>query len=242
LKILPIKQDFLFNFNQNIILMKSIINPETLNFLSTLEINNNRDWFNENKNLYLKAKENVENVVNEIISGISEFDKSVERLEAKNCIFRIYKDTRFSKDKTPYKTNIGASLVEKGPKTLNSAGYYVHIEPGKSFLAGGVYMTETKNLKAIREKISSESEDFLKIINKKSFKDDLELRGDRLVKVPQSFGKEDPMGDYLKFKQFTVFHALSDEDVLDENFVKNTIKIFKEIYPFNEFLNEAIEK
>jgi len=221
--------------------MKNLINPETLNFLSTLEINNNREWFNENKQLYLQAKENVENVVNEIISGVSEFDKSVERLEAKNCIFRIYKDTRFSKDKTPYKTNIGASLVEKGPKTLNHAGYYVHLEPGKSFLAGGVYMTEPKNLKAIREKISSEGKDFLKILNKKSFKDHLELRGDRLIKVPQGFDKENPMGDYLKFKQFTVFHPLSDAAVLDENFVKNTVKVFKEIYPFNQFLNDAIQ-
>lgn len=222
--------------------MKNLIKPETLNFLSTLEINNNRDWFIENKQLYLNAKENVENVVNEIISGVSEFDKSVERLEAKNCIFRIYKDTRFSKDKTPYKTNIGASLVEKGPKTLNHAGYYIHLEPNKSFLAGGVYMTEPKNLKSIREKISSEGDEFLNILNKKSFKDQLELRGDKLVKVPQGFDKENPMGDYLKFKQFTVFHPLSDEDVLDGNFVKNTVKVFKEIYPFNQFLNDGIGK
>jgi len=218
----------------------SNIEKDTLNFLSELERNNNRDWFNDYKHLYLKAKDNMETVVDQIISGVSDFDKSVERLEAKNCIFRIYKDTRFSKDKTPYKTNIGASLVEKGPKTLNHAGYYIHIEPGKSFLAGGVYMTEPKNLKAIREKISAEGEDFLKIINKKSFRDNLELRGDKLVKVPQGFDKDNPMGDYLKFKQFTVFHSLSDEDVVNENFINRTVKIFKEIYPFNLFLNQAI--
>lgn len=220
--------------------MKNLINHETLDFLSNLEINNNREWFNENKQHYLNAKENVENVVNDIISGVSVFDNSVERLEAKNCIFRIYKDTRFSKDKTPYKTNIGASLVEKGPKTLNHAGYYIHLEPGKSFLAGGVYMTESKNLKAIRERISSESDAFLKILDKKTFKNHLDLRGDRVVKVPQGFEKEDPMGEYLKFKQFTVFHQLSDDAVLENNFVINTIKIFKEIYPFNQFLNAAI--
>ena len=222
--------------------MRATVNKETLNFLSTLEINNNREWFNENKQLYLDAKANVENVVNEIISEVAEFDKSVERLEAKNCIFRIYKDTRFSKDKTPYKNNLGASLVEKGPKTLNHAGYYIHLEPGKSFLAGGVYMTEPKNLRAIRTAISSESEKFLKILNKKSFKDILELQGTKLVKVPQGFDKEDPMGDYLKFKQFTVFHPLSDADVLDQDFVMNTVKVLKEIYPFNRFLNEAIGK
>lgn len=220
--------------------MSTAINQETLNFLSTLEINNNTEWFNENKPLYLEAKANFENVVNEIIAEVAEFDSSVERLEAKNCIFRIYKDTRFSKDKTPYKTNIGASLVEKGPKTLNHAGYYIHLENGKSFLAGGVYMTEPKNLKAIREAISSDGETFLKILNKKSFKDVLELQGTKLVKVPQGFDKENPMGDYLKFKQFTVFHPLSDADVLDKNFVKNTVKVLKEIYPFNRFLNEAI--
>ena len=220
--------------------MSTAINKETLNFLSTLDINNNREWFNENKPLYLEAKANFENVVNEIISEVAEFDSSVERLEAKNCIFRIYKDTRFSKDKTPYKTNIGASLVEKGPKTLNQAGYYIHLEPSKSFLAGGVYMTEQKNLKAIREAISSDGETFLKILNKKSFKDVLELQGTKLVKVPQGFDKENPMGDYLKFKQFTVFHPLSDAEVLDKNFVKNTVTVLKEMYPFNQFLNDAI--
>ena len=222
--------------------MRATVNKETLNFLSTLEINNNREWFNKSKQMYLDAKANVENVVNKIISEVAEFDQSVERLEAKNCIFRIYKDTRFSKDKTPYKNNLGASLVEKGPKTLNHAGYYIHLEPGKSFLAGGVYMTEPKNLKAIRTAISSESEKFLKILNKKSFKDILELQGTKLVKVPQGFDKEDPMGDYLKFKQFTVFHPLSDADVLDQDFVMNTVKVLKEIYPFNRFLNEAIGK
>ncbi|MNK25756.1 hypothetical protein D3C87_440830 [compost metagenome] len=222
--------------------MSTAINPETLHFLSALEINNNREWFNENKPFYLEAKANFENVVNEIIAEVAEFDESVERLEAKNCIFRIYKDTRFSKDKTPYKTNIGASLVEKGSKTLNHAGYYIHLENGKSFLAGGVYMTEPKNLKAIREAISSDGETFLKILNKKSFKDVLELQGTKLVKVPQGFDKENPMGDYLKFKQFTVFHPLSDKEVLDKNFVKNTVKVLKEIYPFNRFLNEAIGK
>lgn len=222
--------------------MSTAINPATFKFLSSLEINNNREWFNENKPLYLEAKANFENVVNEIIVDVADFDESVERLDAKNCIFRIYKDTRFSKDKTPYKTNIGASLVEKGPKTLNHAGYYIHLENGKSFLAGGVYMTEPKNLKAIREAISSDGETFLKILNKKSFKDILELQGTKLVKVPQGFDKENPMGDYLKFKQFTVFHPLSDKEVLDKNFVKNTVKVLMEIYPFNRFLNEAIGK
>lgn len=220
--------------------MENQIKTTTLNFLSKLEINNNRDWFNENKNLYVEAQQNFITVVDDIIHGISAFDDSVEKLEAKSCVFRIYKDTRFSKDKTPYKTNMGASLAEKGTKTLSHAGYYIHLQPGESFLAGGVYMTETVNLKLIRQKISDESEEFLNILNRKNFKKNLELRGDRLVKVPQGFDKEDPMADYLKYKQFTVFHQLTDEEVLDKKFVEKAVKIFKEIYPFNQFLNEAL--
>lgn len=220
--------------------MENQIKTTTLNFLSKLEINNNRDWFNENKNLYVEAQKNFITVVDDIIQGISNFDSSVQKLEAKNCVFRIYKDTRFSKDKTPYKTNMGASLAEKGTKTLSHAGYYIHLQPGQSFLAGGVYMTETANLKLIRQKISDESEEFLNILNNKNFKKNLELRGDRLVKVPQGFDKEDPMADYLKYKQFTVFHQLTDDDVLDKKFVEKAVKIFKEIYPFNQFLNEAL--
>lgn len=220
--------------------MENQIKISTLNFLSKLEINNNRDWFNENKNLYVDAQQNFITVVDDIIQGISNFDGSVEKLEAKSCVFRIYKDTRFSKDKTPYKTNMGASLAEKGTKTLSHAGYYIHLQPGQSFLAGGVYMTETANLKLIRQKISSESEEFLNILNNKSFKNNLELRGDRLVKIPQGFDKEDPMADYLKYKQFTVFHQLTDEDVLDKKFAEKAVNIFKEIYPFNQFLNEAL--
>lgn len=220
--------------------MENHIKTSTLNFLSKLEINNNRDWFNENKNLYVDAQQNFITVVDDIIQGISSFDISVEKLEAKSCVFRIYKDTRFSKDKTPYKTNLGASLAEKGTKTLSHAGYYIHLQPGQSFLVGGVYMTETANLKLIRQKISSESEEFLNILNNKSFKNNLELRGDRLVKIPQGFDKEDPMADYLKYKQFTVFHQLTDEDVLDKKFAEKAVNIFKEIYPFNQFLNEAL--
>lgn len=216
------------------------INPKTLDFLENLAENNNREWFNENKSLYLQAKLDFENIVDVIISQASEFDASIKKLEAKNCGFRIYRDTRFSKDKTPYKINMGASLAAKGTKTLSNAGYYIHMEPQKSFVAGGVYITENKNLKAIREKISSESKRFLDIINKKSFAGNLELQGEKLAKVPQGFSKENPMSEYLKYKQFTVIHPISDQELLSDNFITKVVNVFKEIYPFNCFLNEAI--
>lgn len=216
------------------------IDKSCLIFLKNLNENNNRDWFNENKDHYINTQQNFIKVIDDIIQGVADYDESVERLEAKNCLFRIYKDTRFSKDKTPYKTNLGASLRNKGTKTLSHSGYYIHLEPGKSFLAGGVYMTEPANLKAIRTHLSENGEEFLKIINTESFKNNLELRGERLVKIPQGFSKEDPMGEYLKYKQFTVFHELTDETILSDHFVSLAVDIFKEIHPFNKFLNNAI--
>ncbi len=217
-----------------------MLQKETIDFLTNLAKNNNREWFNNNKSVYLVAKLDFENLVDNIIDKVKNFDPSVERLEAKDCVFRIYKDTRFSKDKTPYKTNMGASLVEKESKTLNNAGYYIHLEPGKSFVAGGIYRTETRNLNAIRTQISKDSQGFLRIIEKASFKAKLELKGDKLVRIPQGFDKTDPMEDYLKFKQFTVFSPISDEELLRDDIAEKISSIFEEIYPFNRFLNEAI--
>lgn len=217
------------------------IDKSSLNFLTDLNLNNNREWFNERKPFYIDAQKNFIDFVDDIIQGVAEYDESVEKLEAKSCVFRIYKDTRFSKDKTPYKTNMGASLTNKGSKTLSHAGYYIHLEPGKSFVGGGVYMTESKNLKAIRQKISDNGHNFLEIIEKKSFRAILELQGDRLVKVPQGFDKEDPMADYLKYKQFTAFRYLTDQEMLSKNAVEIIVNTFKELHPLNLFLNEAID-
>lgn len=208
----------------------------TLDFLKNLTKNNNRDWFNKNKNLYLDAYQDVINFVENLIEEIGEFDKEIGKLDAKKSLFRIYRDTRFAKDKSPYKTNFGAGLgMGKGNKV---SGYYLHIEPGKSFLAGGVYQPDSKILKEIRNEVSSNSEDFLNIINNKDFKKYFgELdQGDKLQKVPQGFEKEDKMADYLKLKNFIVMHHLKDDEVLDKNALQNFTKIYKAMKPLNDFL------
>ncbi len=221
--------------------MKSI-DKSTLKFLEDLKNNNNRDWFNDHKTNFLDAQKKFIDFIDHIIVETSQFDESIEKLEAKNCIFRIYKDIRFSKDKTPYKSNMGASLKSKGTKTLSNPGYYIHLEPGKSFIGGGVYMTEPQNLKAIRQKISDNPDDFFKIINHKNFKSILKLEGDKLVRVPQGFDKDDPMAEFLKYKQFTYLRNITDDELLSENAVDIIVNTFKEIYPFNQFLDEAINK
>lgn len=219
----------------------NIIKPETLTFLKDLTVNNNREWFNENKAVYTAAQENVIAFLEGLIKEMSGFDEELGKIDGKKSLFRIYRDTRFSKDKSPYKTNFGASLgMGKGSQ---KGGYYLHMEPGKSFLAGGIYMPESSVLKEVRKEISLYGDDFLKIINQKDFKKHFpELdQADKLKKVPQGFEKEDPMGEYLKLKNFIVIYYLKDEEILDKNAIKNMTKIFKLMKPFNDFLNAPFQ-
>ena len=208
----------------------------TLQFLRNLEKNNNREWFNENKTLYQEAQQDVISFVEKLIEEMADFDEEMGKLEAKKSVFRIYRDTRFSKDKTPYKTNFGAGLgMGKGNKI---SGYYLHIEPGKSFLAGGVYKPEPSVLKTIRQEISAFGDEFKAILEQDEFRN--YFRGlsveDKLKKVPQGFEKDDKMAEYLKLKHFIVTHPVSDEQLLSENAFKEFAKIFKAMKPLNDFL------
>ena len=208
----------------------------TLQFLRNLEKNNSREWFNENKTLYQEAQQDVISFVEKLMEEMADFDEEIGKLEAKKSVFRIYRDTRFSKDKTPYKTNFGAGLgMGKGNKI---SGYYLHIEPGKSFLAGGVYKPEPSVLKTIRQEISAFGDEFKAILEQDEFRN--YFRGlsveDKLKKVPQGFEKDDKMAEYLKLKHFIVTHPISDEQLLSENAVKEFTKIFKAMKPLNDFL------
>lgn len=214
----------------------------TLQFLAKLEKNNNRDWFNENKNRYLEAQADVINFVDNLIQEIGKFDEDILKLDAKKSLFRIYRDTRFSKDKSPYKNNFGASLgIGKGSQ---KAGYYVHIQPGKSFIGCGVYQPDSETLKKIRTEISQNGAEFLQIINDKNFKNTFgELsREDQLKKIPQGFEREDPMAEYLKLKSFVVLRNITDTEILDKNAVENLGYYLKSAKEFNAFLNRAVEQ
>lgn len=220
--------------------MPAILSPEVFGFLKKLSQNNNREWFTENKPLYVESQQNVIAFLEDLIIEMSGFDEELAKIDAKKALFRIYRDTRFSKDKTPYKTNFGASLgMGKGSQ---KGGYYLHLEPGKSFIAGGIYMPEASVLKELRKEISLYSNDFLTIINNKEFKKyfpELDQEG-KLKKIPQGFEKDDPMAEYLKLKNFIAVYDLQDEEVLDPNAVKNLTKIFKLMKPMNDFLNAPL--
>ncbi len=209
----------------------------TLQFLRNLQKNNNRDWFNDNKTIYQEAQQDVVSFVEKLIEEMSTFDEEVGKVDAKKSLFRIYRDTRFSKDKSPYKTNFGASLgMGKGSQ---KAGYYLHIEPGKSFLGGGIYMPEPSVLKSIRKEISAFGEEFKMILEKDDFRN--YFRGlsveDKLKNVPQGFEKDDKMSEFLKLKHFIVTHPVSDKLLLSKNAPKEIAKVYHAMKPLVDFLN-----
>ncbi len=217
-----------------------MIHKSTIDFLKKLKKNNNRDWFHANKNLYEDAKYDFEVFIFELIQKIADYDESVSGLEPKDCLFRIYKDVRFSKDKTPYKTNFGAS-INKGGRKGPAAGYYVHIDPSEYFLGSGLYMPMPEKLLAVRKKIAAEPKKFKSIVENKEFKKIYGKlwEGNALKSAPKGFAKDHPMADYLRLKSFIGGHNVTEEKVLSKGYVDYTAKIFKAIKPLNDFLNQA---
>jgi len=218
-----------------------MIEQSTLDFLKKLSKNNNKEWFDKNRDSYLKAKQNVEDFTALLIKEIAKFNPAVGTLQPKNCVFRIFRDVRFSKNKSPYKNNMGAYISEGGKKG-NKAGYYLHIQPnGESFLAGGMYMPEAPLLNAIRQEIDYNTAEFKKIIGKKSFKTIFgELEGEKLKTVPKGYDKNHPDIELLKHKSYIVWHKLDDKEIVQKDFLKKSAAVFKELHPFNNFLNRAV--
>ena len=213
---------------------------EVFEFLAELAEHNNRDWMQANKPFYERAKSTFKGLITELLAGINAFDASVEGLEPKDCIFRINRDIRFSKDKNPYKTNFGAAMMEGGKKTGNPT-YYIHLQPGKSFVAGGVYMPEAESLKKIRQEIDYNPEELKKIVEADSFKQAFgKITGESLKTAPKGYPKDHPNIELLRMKSFLVVHDLTDAEVLSGGFVAEALDYFKIIHPFNEYLSVAI--
>jgi uncharacterized protein (TIGR02453 family) len=216
-----------------------LIKKSTFDFLTGVKCNNNRDWFIANRPAYLEAKENFESFVQELINNIILFEPIMKGLEAKNCTFRINRDVRFSNDKSPYKTNFGAFMVRGGKKNGDRyAGYYFHIEPGKSMMAGGAYIPPSPWLSAIREKISDSADEFLEITQAKDFiKYFGTIDGEKLKTAPKGYPSDHPHIELLKFKSYLVVNEVPDKMVLSNGFFDYAIKVFKAMKPLNDYLN-----
>ena len=204
-----------------------MISQDTLQFLEDLKNNNYREWFQANQKRYDGVKKDYRQLVEAFIAEMSKGDESLKHLEFKDCSFRINRDIRFSKDKSPYKTNLG-TWMSAGSKNTNMAGYYVHIEKGGSFIAGGIHWPEAADLKKVRREIDGFYEDLDDIINSPDFKRIYgELDRDEnnsLKSAPKDYGKDHPAIEFLKLKSFTATAKLSDKDIMSKEFIKETPK------------------
>jgi len=214
------------------------INKTTLTFLSELKLNNDRDWFAKNRKTYEEARNNVETFVQAVIGEITKFDPIYKGLEAKSCMFRINRDTRFSRDKSIYKTNFGAFMVRGGKKSGDRfPGYYLHVEPGSSFVAGGAYVPPAPWLSAIREKIDESGDELVRIINNKEFKRLFGgLDGDKLKVPPRGYPKDHPHIELLKMKSFLAYMSLSDQELTSEGCFDVVVSAFRAMKPLHDFL------
>jgi uncharacterized protein (TIGR02453 family) len=218
-----------------------MIQTSTLNFLKQLEQNNNREWFQANKRSFEAAQDNVTALAGYLIGEIGKFDPAVASLEPKSCVFRIYRDIRFSKDKSPYKTNLGAYISPGGRKSMQP-GYYIHIQPGQCFIAAGKHMPDASELLKIRTTIETDPKAFKKIVEKRSFVENFgELHGERLSRPPKGFGEDSPVVEYLKLKSYTVVRDYRNNKLItSSDFPKAMVKDFKAMFPLVDYLRRAL--
>ena len=218
-----------------------MIERSTLTFLTDLAANNNRDWFKANKSSFDAAQDNLTAFAGYLIGEIGRFDDAVAAIDPKTCVFRIYRDVRFSKDKSPYKVNLGAYISPGGRKSMQP-GYYFHVQPGQSFVAGGKHIPDCPETLKIRNAIVSDTARFLKIVQEKSFKEQFgEMRGDRLKSTPKGFDADNEAVEYLKLKEFMAFAELHDDKFLTgPKFPKYLVGMMKEMYPLVAFLRKAL--
>ena len=220
-----------------------MLSKETLQFLDDLKANNNRDWFLENKKRYEAFKKDYQQLVADLLDAMKPLDPSLEMLEVKNCTFRINRDIRFSKDKTPYKSHLGIWL-SSGAKGLNRSGYYIHLEKGASFIAGGLYCPESEDLKKMRKEIAYFHDDLEAILMKKDFKKEFgdfdRNEKDTLKNPPRGYDKEHPAIELLKLKSFESSQKIEFSAAAKKDFVAVMSRKLIALKPLNDFINRAL--
>jgi uncharacterized protein (TIGR02453 family) len=214
----------------------------TLQFLKELEQNNSKVWFDAHRADYEIAKKDFLKFVEELINGIALFDKSIGMPMAKECIFRINRDIRFSNNKAPYKNNMGAIFAPGGKKSTKAC-YYIHVQPEASFIAGGIYMPEKDVLAKIRQEIDYEGQKLDGILKKKSFKKYFHGldQDSALVRMPKGYEEGHEHSAYLKLKSFTVSSPVSNSMLLKKDFSNYVLDAYKEMKLLNDFLSTASE-
>ncbi|KAA6344743.1 hypothetical protein EZS27_007657 [termite gut metagenome] len=217
--------------------------PLILCFLKELAANNNREWFNSRRDEYEKVQVEFENFLTIVISRISLFDETIKGIQAKDCTYRIYRDTRFSSDKTPYKTHIGGYINAKGKKSTH-CGYYVHLEPGNCLLAGGSICMPSNLLKAVRQGIYENIDEYISIVEDPAFKRYFPVAGENFLKTaPKGFPKDFKYIDYLKCKDYACSYNVADDffGAAETEVLDNMERVFRQLKRFTDFLNYTID-
>lgn len=220
-----------------------MLSKDSVQFLDDLKANNNRDWFLDNKKRYEVFKKDYQKLVGDFLDVMKPLDPSLEMLEVKNCTFRINRDIRFSKDKSPYKDHLGI-WMSSGVKGNNRSGYYIHIAKSGSFIAGGFYCPEAEDLKKVRKEIAYFYEDLEEILHNKNFKTafgDFDRNENNLLKnPPRGYEKEHPAIEFLKLKSFETSQKFDIIEVTKEDFVAKMSKRLILLKPLNDFINRAL--
>ncbi|HEX2532798.1 MAG TPA: DUF2461 domain-containing protein [Chitinophagaceae bacterium] len=221
-----------------------MLEPQTLTFLKQLKKNNNKPWFDAHRVQYEAARIDFQNFIQLVMDALEKTDPSIAGQTARSCLFRINRDVRFSKDKSPYKTNFGASIKAGGRKSA-LAGYYFHLEPGASFIGGGLWMPEPARVKAVRQEIDYCWDEFRGLLAEKKFRSvygDLYQHDDiRLATAPKGYEKDHPALPYLKLKCFIAETPVADEDLLTAALHKKTVVAFTALQPMLQFINRTVE-
>jgi uncharacterized protein (TIGR02453 family) len=210
-------------------------------FLRELRLNNTREWFQSNKGRYDELRADFESSITLLLVRLSEFDPELSGLDARQCIYRIYRDVRFSLDKTPYKTHFGAYMTGYGGRTSPYAGYYVHLEPDNALLSGGVWCPPSPLLKKLRRDIYDSIEEFVGIIENDAFKRVYsQLDGEMLKRMPLGYPVDSPYGYILRHKDFVVSSRKSESYFCDSGWLDRAVEDFRLLCPLNKFLNYTV--
>jgi uncharacterized protein (TIGR02453 family) len=222
---------------------KTMIENATFKFLKGLKENNNRPWFLQHRKEYEQARSNVLDLVDHVIAGIAGFDPPIIEQAPEDCLFRINRDVRFSREKTPYKIHLGAFITDRGRK-VDRAGYYVHIQPGESVLAGGLYMPPGRALKAVRQAILDDSRTLRRIISRPAFVKlfGRTLPGRRLKTAPRDIPRDHKDIDLLRLTSFEIWVDLKDRELQQKNFVERAVDVFKVMRDYVHWLNHALDR
>lgn len=209
---------------------------DTYEFLKALAVNNNRNWFNAHKEVYLEFRKSWETDISRLIGLMSEWDDTLRGLRVGDCVYRIYRDIRFSADKSPYKTYFSAVLGKKGRKCIQ-AGCYLHMEPGNSALHAGIWWPESDILSRLRSEVDANMEEFKSILENPEFSSRFRFYGDKLKVVPRGYSKDNPNAEYIKMKEYLCIKEVTDDYFFCENWVEKVAEDFSYVKDFNTFLN-----